>query len=109
MWSSLVPAHRRRRPRYPLAQRYSPLAVTPHCTNSCTVELAGNVAMVSPVVNSAVAPAATGVFNARLLGQLAPPVVEAQVAVLQFKPAENASLTTAPPAADGPRLLKVMV
>lgn len=60
-----LPYRRGRKRRYRQEQRYIPLAVTSHCTSSCTEELAGKVAMVSPVVNSAVALAATGVFNAR--------------------------------------------
>jgi hypothetical protein len=77
-----------------------------------TLLLGGNAAIVSPEVKKLVLVVDTGVPSGnRLLGHEASgvPVVATHVIVVQIRPDEYTSLTTAPLAGDGPRLLKVMV
>ena len=93
-----------------ISSRYCPVAVTLQLTIKVTVLLAGNVPIVSPAAKKLVEPLSTTVpCGSMLLGQDAPPVVAVQVTEVHCKPADWASLTDAPSAADGPPLLKVMV
>jgi hypothetical protein len=94
----------------PLSEGYCPVAVTLQLTIKVTELLAGKVPIVSPVPKKLVAPVNTTVpSGSMLLGQDAPPVLAEQVTEVHCKPAEAASLISAPLAADGPPLLKVTV
>lgn len=76
---------------------------------NATVLLAGKLATAVPVPKKVVDAAATPTPSGRPAGQEAPPWFKTQVTVLQTTPAEVASLTTVPLAADGPLLTNVTV
>lgn len=87
------------------------MAVAPHCTTKVTVDggVPGKVGINTPPEKNVVDPAATGAPSGRPTGHAEPPVVTAQVTVVQTNPADTLSETVLLFAALGPLLLKVTV